>query len=110
MQTFDLATLVADREKLGRPWLEFLHTASLSMGVYHLKAGQADRQNPHTEDEVYYVLSGQAVFWTAQESKPVGPGAILYVDRKIEHRFMEISEDLMVLVFFAPPEGSLQGN
>ena len=32
------------------------------------------------------------------------------VERNIEHRFFDITEDLTVLVFFAPPEGSSKKN
>jgi quercetin dioxygenase-like cupin family protein len=78
------------------------------MGVYHLKAGQADPQQPHSEDEVYYVINGRASFQAGSEQQLAGPGSLIYVERNVEHRFLEITEDLTVLVFFAPPEGSLK--
>jgi hypothetical protein len=40
MQHFDLSRLGA--EPAGKPWLEFLRAPSLSMAVYHLKAGEDD--------------------------------------------------------------------
>jgi quercetin dioxygenase-like cupin family protein len=108
VQTFDLGRLLAERKESNRPWLEFLRVPSLSMGVYYLKAGQADSQQPHTEDEVYYVLSGQAKFWAGGLVQVVGSGLVIFVERAVEHRFYDITEDLTVLVFFAPPEGSLK--
>ena len=87
--------------------MEFLRASSLSVGLYHLKAGQADPQKPHREDEVYYVLSGKGYFRAGQEQQAVGPGTLIVVERSVEHRFYDIAEDLTVLVFFAPPEGSL---
>ena len=108
MQTFQLTNLLQKVKQSHRPWLEFLRVASLSMGVYQLKAGQADPQQPHSEDEVYYVVSGRASFRAGFELQPVGPGALIYVERNVEHRFFDITEDLTVLVFFAPPEGSLK--
>jgi quercetin dioxygenase-like cupin family protein len=108
MQMFDLGTLSAEREKADHRWLEFLRVPSLSIGIYHLKAGQPDPQQPHTEDEVYYVLSGRAYFRAGDEERAVGPGTLIFVARTVEHRFSEVTEDLTVLVFFAPPEGSLQ--
>jgi mannose-6-phosphate isomerase-like protein (cupin superfamily) len=110
MQAFAVASLVAERERAGQPWLEFLRVASLSLGVYHLKAGQADRQQPHAEDEVYYVVSGRASFRAGETVRSVGPGTVLFVPRAEEHRFVDVTEDLTVLVFFTPPEGSLQGR
>src|SRR5438477_8945211 len=106
MQTFDLRTLLTEREKTGRSWLEFLRVPALSMGVYHLKAGQADLQRPHTEDEVYYVVSGNALFRAGEQRHTVGPGSFLFVERAIGHRFEEVREDLTVLVVFAPAEDS----
>lgn len=108
MQTFDLNDLVAESERAGQRWREFLRVPSLSMGLYRLKAGHADEQQPHTEDEVYFVLSGKAVFRAGGREQAVTPGSILFVERAAEHRFVDITEDLTLLVFFAPPEGSLK--
>jgi quercetin dioxygenase-like cupin family protein len=107
MHTFDLGVLLAERGRTGKAWLEFLRGPSLSMGVYHLKAGQEDPQRPHTEDEVYYVVTGRGKFRAGSEVRDVGPGTLLFVERLAEHRFSDIAEDLTVLVFFAPAEGSL---
>ena len=106
MQTFDMNTLLAARAKSERAWFEFLRVPALSMGVYHLRAGQDDLQQPHTEDEVYYVLAGRASFRAGAQETSVGPGTILFVERAVAHRFHDIREDLTVLVFFAPAEGS----
>ena len=42
-----------------------------------------------------------------QQVQDVGPGTILFVERLADHRFLDIAEDLTVLVFFAPPEGAV---
>ncbi len=110
METFDLNDLVAESERADQRWRDFLRVPSLSMGLYRLKAGQADEQQPHTEDEVYFVLSGKAAFRAGGREQAVAPGSIVFVERAAEHRFVDITEDLTVLVFFAPPEGSLKGG
>jgi quercetin dioxygenase-like cupin family protein len=110
MHTFTLTDLVADSERADQAWREFLRVPSLSMGLYRLKAGQTDGQRPHTEDEVYVVIGGKASFRAGGREQPVGPGSVIYVERAAEHRFVDIAEDLTVLVFFAPPEGSLAGG
>jgi putative acetyltransferase len=110
LQTFNLDRLLAEREKSNRSWQEFLRVPSLSMGIYHLNAGQADPQQPHAEDEVYYVLGGRASFRAGKEERAVGPGTLLFVERAVEHRFTNVTEDLTMLVFFAPPEGSLRST
>jgi quercetin dioxygenase-like cupin family protein len=101
LQTFNLNSLVAQCERDNPPWQEFLRVSSLSMGLYRLKTGQTDEQQPHTEDEVYYVVSGAASFRAGEKTQAVAPGSVIFVQRAIEHRFVDITEDLMVLVFFA---------
>jgi mannose-6-phosphate isomerase-like protein (cupin superfamily) len=106
MDAFELTQLLAERERTGRPYLEFLRVDSLSTGVYVLPAGGIDRQQPHTEDEVYYVVSGRGAIQVAEESRPVAAGAVVFVKAGVAHRFHAIEEELVILVFFAPPEGA----
>ena len=87
-------------------WVEHLRVPALSVGTYSVPAGGADTQRPHTEDEVYVVMSGRATFETAGRRIPAGPGTTLYVPAGEEHRFVDVTEDLTVLVVFAPPEYS----
>jgi mannose-6-phosphate isomerase-like protein (cupin superfamily) len=108
MQAFELDQVTEQMSREGRAWMEFLRVPALSIGVYHLPAGRVDEQNPHTEDEVYYILRGVARFRTGDEERSVHAGTILFVERNVEHRFFDISEDLTVLVFFAPAEHSLR--
>jgi quercetin dioxygenase-like cupin family protein len=107
MQSFSLNDLVVQSERDNQRWREFLRVPSLSMGLYRLKAGQPDEQQQHTEDEVYYVVSGKASFRAGGQEQNVAPGSLIFVERSVEHRFCDVTEDLTVLVFFAPPEGSL---
>jgi mannose-6-phosphate isomerase-like protein (cupin superfamily) len=74
------------------------------MGLYRLPAGGTDPQLPHTEDEVYYVVSGVAQINVAGEDRPVQAGSIVYVAANAPHKFHSIEQDLDVLVFFAPAE------
>ncbi len=106
MQTFELAQLISQRESSNKLYLEFLTVPDLSMGLYVLPAGGIDPQSPHTEDEVYYVVSGRAKILVAEEERDVKAGSIVYVAKNMAHRFHSIEEELTVLVFFAPAEYS----
>ncbi|NGQ96057.1 cupin domain-containing protein [Brevibacillus sp. SYP-B805] len=106
MDAFTLAELLTKREQTGKPYHEFLRVPAMSVGVYHLVKGSADPQQPHSEDELYYVVQGRAVLQVADKQIPVEPGSIVYVEAHAEHRFHSIEEDLTVLVFFAPAENS----
>src|SRR3954469_22008724 len=102
MQRFDLDRALAQIADSRKPWLELLRVPALSLGVYRLAPGEADLQRPHTEDEVYHVVRGRARFRAEDRVERVGPGTVLFVERGVEHRFIEIEEELVMLVFFAP--------
>ena len=104
MQAFEIAELIAQQNNGSKPYLEFLQHPSLSVGLYVLPAGAVDGQQPHTEDEVYYVVSGRGLFRHADEDRPVQAGSVLFVAAGVEHRFHSITETLSIIVFFAPPE------
>ncbi len=106
MDAFELNDLVIAGEQRRQLYHEFLRVPSLSMGVYRLGAGTHDPQKPHAEDEVYYVGEGRASLRVGSEDRTVGPGSLVFVKAGVEHRFHDIMEDLVLLVFFAPAEGS----
>lgn len=102
MQLFDYDEVVRSRAEAGKDYLQFINEGSLSLGLYVLAAGAEDKQTPHAEDEIYYVVSGRATVEVAGERQAVKPGSIVYVARQVPHRFLDIEEDLSLLVFFAP--------
>ena len=106
MDAFELAELVGRRATSGKPYLEFFTVPDLSVGLYVLAAGQPDLQQPHTEDEVYYVISGRGRVTVGDEVRDVQPGSIVFVGTAVSHRFHDITEDLTLLVAFGPAEGS----
>ncbi len=107
MDAQELSAVVAARAKRGEPWLEFMRYPALSVGLYVLEPGEPDRQSPHTEDEIYYVVEGRAQITVGDEIQAVGPGSVIYVATAVAHHFHDVSERLILLVVFAPAEGSL---
>jgi mannose-6-phosphate isomerase-like protein (cupin superfamily) len=104
MQAFDSTALIQELRQSGKRYLEFLRVPALSTGLYVLPADGVDPQQPHGEDEVYYVLSGRALIRVGNEDHTVGPGSVVFVPAAVAHRFHQIAEELVSLVFFAPAE------
>jgi mannose-6-phosphate isomerase-like protein (cupin superfamily) len=102
MQTFEMSRMLAERAAAGRLYREFLRVPALSAGVYVLPAGGADPQQPHNEDEIYYVVGGRATVRVGDEERAVAPGAFIYVGAGVPHHFHTILEELALLVVFAP--------
>ena len=100
-EAFQLDELMEAAERANKRWHPFLDRSTLSCGLYRLTAGGTDTQGPHELDEVYYVVSGRSRFVAAEEELDAEPGSILFVQAGVEHRFFDIEEDLVVVVFFS---------
>jgi mannose-6-phosphate isomerase-like protein (cupin superfamily) len=102
MNAFEYDLISQEQRESGKPYLQFLNEGTMSLGLYVLAAGSTDTQSPHSEDEIYYVVAGRGTIVVAGERRPVRPGSIVFVAKEVEHRFVDIEEDLSILVFFAP--------
>jgi mannose-6-phosphate isomerase-like protein (cupin superfamily) len=111
-----LPEIEEQRAQSGKSYREFLRVPAMSAGLYVLPAGATDRQKPHREDEIYYVVRGRARFKAGsddreddrendrEEDREVTAGSLIFVAAEVGHRFYDIAEELAVLVFFAPAE------
>lgn len=106
MKTFfaSLPEIKEQRTRSGSAYSEFLRVPAMSAGLYVLAAGEVDHQKPHREDEIYYVLRGRARLKAGSEDREVSSGSLIFVAAEVGHHFYEISEELEILVFFAPAE------
>lgn len=104
---FTLEDLRRRRDREGNQYLEFLRVEDLSLGLYEIPAGGIDPQRPHSEDEAYFIVAGRSKMLLDDRDIDVAAGDTVYVAKGIEHRFHSVIEDLTILVFFAPAEGSL---
>jgi quercetin dioxygenase-like cupin family protein len=101
---FRIDQLDEQRARAGKSYLEFLRVPAMSAGVYTLPAGGIDSQKPHKQDEMYYVVRGQARMRAGADDQAISQGSVIFVAAEVEHRFYDIAEELVVLVFFAPAE------
>jgi mannose-6-phosphate isomerase-like protein (cupin superfamily) len=109
MDAFELREVESIRREADKRYQEFLRVPDLSAGLYVLEAGATDPQQPHREDELYYVVSGRATITVGDEQRAVGPGSLVFVAAGVTHSFHDITERLELLVVFGPAE-SLPGS
>jgi mannose-6-phosphate isomerase-like protein (cupin superfamily) len=106
MQAWELSDIDRSRAADRRLYVEFLRVPDLSAGLYVLEAGATDPQSPHTEDELYYVVSGRGSVTVGDETREVAAGSLVFVAATVPHRFHDILERLVILVVFGPAEDS----
>ena len=93
-----LAALPADK-----PFVElFRREGEISVELYVPQG--ADRQTPHTRDELYIIAEGTGTFRREAETVTFGPGDLLYVPAHVDHRFETFSPDFKVWVIFYGPD------
>ncbi|HYS39087.1 MAG TPA: cupin domain-containing protein [Pseudonocardiaceae bacterium] len=103
LEAFDLDELDKLAEQ-AQPYHQFLRRRGMSLGIYVLPAGGTDQQHPHGSDEVYVVLRGRGSLRVRDQDHEVRQGTVISVDHGEEHRFVNVAEDLHILVIFAPPD------
>jgi mannose-6-phosphate isomerase-like protein (cupin superfamily) len=96
---FDIAS-VKDRLAAGNGGYEVVHeSGSVEVGVYVLVAPEADRQQPHEDDEIYIVLEGSGTLEIEEKQVELREGQAIFVPAGADHRFVGY-ERLSVLVLF----------
>jgi len=106
----DIGRLARIHRESPRPYLEALRTGGLSAGLYRVPRGSGGDQTPRGEEEAYLVLEGRGRFRMGDEDFAVEPGYLFAVPARVEHGFHSVAEDLLLLAFFAPPEGTVAAS
>jgi mannose-6-phosphate isomerase-like protein (cupin superfamily) len=86
-----------------KPFVLLFHHGTLEVEFY--KPEGVDRQQPHTRDEVYVVVSGSGYFVNGGTRRRFEPGEVLFAAAGVEHRFEEFTPDFATWVFFYGPQG-----
>jgi quercetin dioxygenase-like cupin family protein len=109
MDIIQIVEIVDDLVQRKDPhYKEFLRKQSMSAGIYALPKGSRDEQEPHSEDELYFVIKGKAQIEVDGKSQPVHYGSAIFVAAGVPHRFKAIEQDLVTLVVFCPAEETVQ--
>lgn len=86
-----------------------LITARGSMQLRWYAPCGTDTQAPHTQDELYVVVTGSGWFRRGETRAPFAPGDAIFVPAGEAHRFEDFTDDLGVWVIFYGPEGGEHG-
>jgi mannose-6-phosphate isomerase-like protein (cupin superfamily) len=82
----------------GSQFMEVFKKGNLSVEMY--KPEKVDLQTPHTQDELYVIVSGSGMFQNGEENYPFQPNDLIFVPAFVEHRFYDFTDDFATWVVF----------
>lgn len=89
--------------KDGERSIELFRHGTLTVKLYAPRG--SDPQTPHSQDEIYVIVSGTGRFRRGAEETSFGPGDVLFVSAGEEHRFLQFTDDFATWAFLYGPEG-----
>lgn len=78
-------------------------TEEMSVDVMLFEPEDNDHMHAHDVQEVYHIHSGSAAINVQGEVTQVSDGDIIHVEPGQKHRFQDFEDELLVTVFYAPP-------
>src|SRR5580658_5505489 len=90
-------------DKEGETFIKVLAHGSMSVEIY--RPVNIDPQTPHTQDELYVIISGSGRFILNSKYTDFQQGDIIFVPAGAIHRFENFTEDFVTWVIFYGPEG-----
>jgi mannose-6-phosphate isomerase-like protein (cupin superfamily) len=96
-----LEKVIADLDATNEYFLNVFKSKGLDVGILRLRKGETDTQEPHSVDEVYFVIEGTGhIEIEDNKMKPVNRADFIFVPANVHHRFVVGNKDLLVLYFF----------
>ena len=88
---------------MGERFVQAMAHGTMSVELY--APDGVDPQQPHSQDELYFIQTGMGEFVLQGERCRFEPGAAFFVPAGAEHRFENFSPDFSTWVVFWGPQG-----
>lgn len=103
--TAELLEQIVDEDK---NYVEVLSEDSMSVEL--ARYPNPEPKHPHKEDELYYIISGSGTARVGAETEDVTEGDVIYVERGVEHDFVDIEDEITALVVFTDQDETVLGH
>lgn len=87
----------------GLPFTQALAHGTMSVELF--RPIGADHQQPHEQDELYFIAAGHSEFLRDGQRLSCQAGDVLFVPARMPHRFENFSSDFITWVVFWGPAG-----
>jgi mannose-6-phosphate isomerase-like protein (cupin superfamily) len=91
----------------GAPFVTMMAGGSMSVEVFAPSTSGlgADKQQPHAQDELYFIHRGTARLIIGEQRFDCATGDAFFVASGVEHHFEDFSVDFVTWVVFYGPQG-----
>lgn len=83
------------------PMATLMNRGDLRISIYAPRG--EDRQQPHPQDEIYFVIRGSGHFSAGDQRCSFNAGDLLFVPAGVEHQFQRFTGDLLLWVVCQGP-------
>ncbi len=97
---FEIERLLSQLEHEGNYFVDFVNVRHLQAGILRLQPREEDPQEPHSSDEIYFVIRGDGFIQINDTKYILKAHSFIYVPANAKHRFFGNSEELLVAYFF----------
>jgi mannose-6-phosphate isomerase-like protein (cupin superfamily) len=98
-----LPAATTDKYPQGAPFVTMMANGSMTVEVFAPTG--VDIQQPHAQDELYFIHSGAGHIIINGESFDANAGDAFFVAAGVAHRFENFSSDFVTWVVFYGPQG-----
>jgi mannose-6-phosphate isomerase-like protein (cupin superfamily) len=99
-KVFELSKILSELHDQGGYFIDFISTRGIQAGIIRLHPGEKDTQEPHSVDEVYYVIEGNGYIKLDGKDRQITQGTSVFVPAKADHRFHWNKQDLVIFYVF----------
>jgi mannose-6-phosphate isomerase-like protein (cupin superfamily) len=82
----------------GAAFIEAFKKGKVSIEMY--KPDKVDLQTPHSQDEIYMIISGSGMFKNGDQNYTFNANDLIFVPAFVEHRFYDFTDDFCTWVVF----------
>ena len=95
-KVLELNKLLSELEDHGGYFIDFISTKDIQSGIIRLHAGEIDTKEPHSVDEVYYVIEGNGFIRLNGKEHEIGQGACIFASARAPRKFHGNKQDLLI--------------
>lgn len=96
---FEMEKLISKLEGDENYFLTFINSHGIQAGILRLRPEEEDVQEPHSSDEIYFIIRGDGFIHINGRKYTLIPNSLIYVPANVEHKFYGNTEELLVAYF-----------